>query len=81
MSAERKDIQHCRWADQTLLLDEPYWLNAWDFPWSCHHNGEPHPVEDTRECRTCARWERRDVDADPVNVFRVKGQLAKDKNV
>lgn len=62
MSAERKDIQHCRWADQTLLLDEPYWLNAWDFPWSCHRNGTPHPVEDTRECRTCARWERRDVD-------------------
>ncbi len=62
MPAERKDIQHCRWADQTLLLDEPYWLNAWDFPWSCHRTGEPHPVEDTRECRTCARWERRDLD-------------------
>ncbi len=78
MSAERKDIQHCRWADQTLLLDEPYWLNAWDFPWSCHRNGNPRPVEDTRDCRTCARWERRDTD---TVGLKAEGQTPKDKNV
>lgn len=81
MSAERKDIQHCRWADQTLLLDEPYWLNAWDFPWSCHRNGAPHPVEDTRECRTCARWERRDAEPPMDEGTKDEGRRPKDKIV
>ncbi len=69
---ERK-IQYCRWAEQTLLLAEPYWLNAWDFPWSCYADGEPHPVDDTRSCRTCARWESREEDPlQPAHVIRRK---------
>lgn len=60
MRIERHDIQHCRWAEQTLLLAEPYWLNAWDFPWSCRRDGEPRSVEDTRACRSCVRWESRE---------------------
>lgn len=60
MNAVRHDIQHCRWSEQTLMLGDPYWLNAWDFPWSCRRDGEPRPVDDTRVCRVCQRWESRE---------------------
>jgi hypothetical protein len=60
MPGEQHDIQHCRWAGQTMLLADPFWMSPSEFPWSCYRDGEPRPIDDTRECHVCARWEPRD---------------------
>jgi hypothetical protein len=55
MTIERT-VQQCRWAEPTLFLDAPWWLMAWDFPWSCQSAGTPAPVNDTAVCAHCVRW-------------------------
>jgi hypothetical protein len=52
-------IQHCRWAESTLFLSAPEWLQAWDYPWSCRSTGSFRPITDTRTCQTCERWQPR----------------------
>ncbi len=51
--------QTCRWAGQTLFLPLPYWLEAWDSPWSCQRDEAPRAIALTEECRECPRWEPR----------------------
>ena len=51
--------QHCRWAEPTLYLPLPFWLDGWDSPWSCRRGDPPRPIESTEECATCPRWEAR----------------------
>lgn len=55
-----KNVQQCRWAESTLFLAAPQWLDAWEFPWSCRSTGTFQPVADTRACCACDRWESRD---------------------
>jgi hypothetical protein len=58
--AERHDVQHCRWAEPTLFLQNPLWTAAEKYPWSCHADGVPRPVEDTHLCTVCGRWAARE---------------------
>lgn len=51
--------QNCKWAQPTLYLPLPYWLDAWDEPWTCVRDEKPRPLELTTECATCPRWEER----------------------
>ena len=51
-----RDVQRCRWAEPTLFLANPLWTAAEEYPWSCHADGVPHPVEDTAGCSVCSRW-------------------------
>lgn len=51
--------QTCRWAEPTLYLPLPYWLEAWNAPWSCHRDGLPRLIETTDECGDCPRFEPR----------------------
>lgn len=53
------NVQQCRWAESTLFLSAPEWLQAWDYPWSCRASGGFRPVADTRVCATCERWQPR----------------------
>ena len=55
---ERKHLAaNCRWATPTLLLEAPWWLDAWDFPWTCVRDPVPHPLPTTDICILCSRWE------------------------
>jgi hypothetical protein len=68
MATEQHDIQHCRWSGQTMFLADPFWLAATEFPWTCFRDGEPRPIDDTRVCRICNRWEPRQEEPDPVQA-------------
>lgn len=57
---DARTIQRCRWAEPTLFLAHPLWAAAEEYPWSCRTDGTPQTVDDTANCRTCARWELRD---------------------
>lgn len=50
--------QNCRWAEPTLFLPTPYWLDAWDMPWTCRHDAQPLLIEPD-DCACCAKWEPR----------------------
>ena len=51
--------QRCRWAMPTLDLPLPYWLDAWDSPWSCRRDPNPRVLESSLDCQACPRWEER----------------------
>jgi hypothetical protein len=55
--ADPRTVQYCRWAEPTLFVVHPYWTAAEEFPWSCHADGCPRPVEDTEKCCACGRWQ------------------------
>jgi hypothetical protein len=55
MTVER-NVQQCRYAEATLFLAAPMWLDAWQFPWSCRSTGTSKPIADTRVCSECDRW-------------------------
>jgi hypothetical protein len=65
---EVRTIQHCRWAEPTLLLADPLWMAAEEYPWSCRRDKRPHPIDDTAFCQTCPRWESRDEPARRIPV-------------
>ena len=52
-------VQTCRWAEPTLYQDGPYWLDAWNMPWTCRRDGDPRVLDDTDVCAECPRWEAR----------------------
>lgn len=53
-------VQTCRWAEPTLYQDGPYWLDAWNMPWTCRRDGDPRTLEDTDVCTNCPRWQARE---------------------
>ncbi len=53
-------VQNCKWAEPTLYQDGPYWLDAWNMPWTCRRDGDPRMLEDTDICQNCPRWEARE---------------------
>lgn len=55
----RRLPQTCRWAQPTLFLPLPYWLEAWNTPWTCERDGVPRHLESTHECADCPRFEPR----------------------
>jgi hypothetical protein len=60
----------CRWAEPTLLLARPLWLEAWDTPWTCRRDDAPRPLESTESCVDCPRWEGRRPDTQSLTVRR-----------
>jgi len=56
---EKHTPQACRWAQPTLFLPLPYWLDAWGMPWSCRRHEPTRLLETTSECAACPRWEPR----------------------
>jgi hypothetical protein len=56
---EKRTPQNCRWAEPTLYLPFPYWLEAWSIPWSCHRDGSSRLLETTEQCAACPRFEPR----------------------
>ena len=69
METTQRGASSCAWAVPTLNLSAPLWLDAWDRPWACLREGEPHPIETTEACATCPRWEPREKDG-PAPVAR-----------
>jgi hypothetical protein len=55
-----KKVQTCRWAEPTLYLPLPAWLDAWDAPWSCKREYPARILLTTYECGTCPRWQARE---------------------
>lgn len=55
----RRTPQNCRWAQPTLFLPLPYWLEAWNMPWTCIRDGAPRHLDSTEECSDCPRFEPR----------------------
>lgn len=53
-------VQNCRWAEPTLLLENPLWMAAEDYPWSCRRDGDTRILATTTVCRACQRWELRE---------------------
>ena len=56
---EKHTPQNCRWAEPTLYLPFPCWLEAWNMPWSCRRDGSPRLIETTAQCNICPRFEPR----------------------
>jgi len=56
---EKQTPQNCRWAEPTLFVAFPYWLESWERPWSCRRDKTPHVIGDADECASCDRWEPR----------------------
>jgi hypothetical protein len=54
--AEKQTVQHCRWAEPTLLVDDLTWTEAEAYPWSCTADGDPHTLADVELCASCGRW-------------------------
>ncbi len=50
-------VQNCRWSASTLFLPKPYWLEAWDSPWSCWMRNKPRALMDTTDCARCPNWQ------------------------
>lgn len=57
--ATNRSANNCKWAKPTLFLALPYWMNAWETPWTCEREGEPRHIRDTSECADCPHWEAR----------------------
>ena len=54
-----RSASNCKWAQPTVFLPLPYWINAWDTPWTCERDGHLRHIADTSECANCPRWEAR----------------------
>jgi hypothetical protein len=52
-------VQGCHWAVPTLLMPRPYWLSAWDAPWSCWNTRAATVLMDTTACEACPLWRER----------------------
>ena len=51
--------QSCHWGEPTLFLAHPFWLSAWDAPWSCSCPAHTGPLELTDTCTRCPDWKAR----------------------
>ena len=51
----------CHWSVPTLLMPRPFWLSAWDSPWSCWNGREILVLTSTEGCPQCPLWEPRRV--------------------
>ena len=56
---DKKTPENCRWAQPTLFLQHPDWLEACDMPWTCRRDGLQRVLDSTEVCAECPRWESR----------------------
>lgn len=49
----------CRWAEATVFLAAPFWLDAEHRPWACLRDAMPRVLDTTEVCVRCSRWEPR----------------------
>jgi len=52
-------VQDCCWSVPTLLMPRPYWLSAWDAPWSCWNERAIAVLTSTEGCEICPLWRAR----------------------
>lgn len=57
---KKPTVQTCRWAEPTLYQDGPYWLDAWNQPWTCRRDEDPRLLDSTDVCVNCPRWQARE---------------------
>src|SRR5579864_2418192 len=69
---EKHTAQTCRWAQPTMFLPLPYWLDERDGLWSCRRHEPTRLIESSTECAACPRWERRALDENKSRVFSLK---------
>ena len=62
LSVPEQSTHSCHWSVPTLLMPWPYWLSAWDDPWSCWNGGDIWLLTSTDRCRSCPLWQPRRVD-------------------
>jgi hypothetical protein len=55
---QKRMPQTCRWAEPTLFLPMPYWLDAWEQPWTCHGNQNRRLIDAPDACGTCLARQR-----------------------
>ena len=48
---DKHSAANCRWAKPTLFLPLPFWLEAWDYPWTCTRDEIPRFRDDRAVCR------------------------------
>lgn len=61
----------CRWAQPTLFCEPPFWLYAWDAPWTCVRTAAPRLLGTTEPCGRCPRWKDSDP-GEPVDPARAR---------
>ena len=54
-------VQDCHWSVPTLLMPRPYWLSAWDDPWSCWNDRDIKVLQSTDGCQNCPLFRERAV--------------------
>jgi hypothetical protein len=54
-------VQDCHWSVPTLLMPRPYWLAAWDDPWSCWNDRDVKVLQTTDACQNCPLFRERTV--------------------
>jgi hypothetical protein len=59
-------VQDCHWSVPTLLMPRPYWLSAWDDPWSCWNDRDVKVLPSTDGCQNCPMFRERAHDARPA---------------
>jgi hypothetical protein len=52
-------VQDCHWSVPTLLMPRPYWLSAWDDPWSCWNDRDIKVLPSTEGCQNCPMFRAR----------------------
>jgi hypothetical protein len=55
----------CRWAQPTLFLEPPLWIEAADRPWTCTRHDVQQPLQSTIACVSCPQWQSRDASDHP----------------
>ena len=68
--------QSCHWSVPTLFMPRPYWLSAWDSPWTCWNDGAIWELTSTDRCLECPLWKPRDVGHGEADAVPPKGAVA-----
>ena len=73
--------QSCHWSVPTLFMPRPYWLFAWDSPWSCWNDRAIWVLASTETCVKCPLWKPRGVGHGQADAVPPKGAVPLTENV
>ena len=76
----RHTPQSCHWSVPTLLMPRPYWLLAWDTPWTCWNDRAIWVLESTDTCANCPLWKPREMAYRQADAIPPHGAVPFDEN-
>jgi hypothetical protein len=68
-------VQDCHWSVPTLLMPRPYWLSAWDEPWSCWNDRDIKVLPSTEGCQNCPLFRERAIPHRADGAIPPKGAM------